>query len=69
MPIIVQNLTEILQSINARGTAILLVEQNLEVALALARRLYLIDQGRIEYEGTPADLRAQPDLLQRYLGV
>jgi branched-chain amino acid transport system ATP-binding protein len=69
MPIIVKNLTEILRAINARGTAILLVEQNLEVALALARRLYLIDQGRIEYEGTPADLRAQPDLLQRYLGV
>jgi branched-chain amino acid transport system ATP-binding protein len=69
MPIIVQNLTDILRAINARGTAILLVEQNLEVALALARRVYVIDQGRIEYEGTPDDLRQRPDLLQRFLGV
>jgi branched-chain amino acid transport system ATP-binding protein len=69
MPIIVKNLTEILQAINARGTAILLVEQNLDVALALARRVYVIDQGRIEFEGTPDDLRGHPDLLQRFLGV
>ncbi|MBI2218647.1 MAG: ABC transporter ATP-binding protein [Candidatus Rokubacteria bacterium] len=69
MPIIVRNLTEILHAINARGTSMLLVEQNLEVALALARRVYLIDQGRIEFEGTPDDLRGHPDLLRRYLGV
>jgi branched-chain amino acid transport system ATP-binding protein len=69
MPIVVQNLTEILRAINARGTAILLVEQNLEVALALARRLYLLDQGRIQYEGTPEDLRRRPEILHRFLGV
>jgi ABC-type polar amino acid transport system ATPase subunit len=46
-PILVQNLTEILAQINGRGTTILLVEQTLEVALALSHRLYVMDQGRI----------------------
>lgn len=69
MPLVVQQLTEILATINRRGAAILLVEQNTEVALALARRLYLIDQGRIEFAGTPDELRQRPDLLQRFMGV
>lgn len=69
MPLVVRQLTEILATINARGSAILLVEQNMEVALALARRLYLIDQGRIEFEGSPEDLRGHPALLHRFLGV
>jgi len=69
MPLIVRQLTEILRAINAQGAAMLLVEQNTEVALALAQRVYLMDGGRIEFEGTPADLRNRPDLLQRFLGV
>jgi branched-chain amino acid transport system ATP-binding protein len=69
MPLIVRQLTEILRTINAQGAAMLLVEQNTEVALALAQRVYLMDGGRIEFEGTPADLRNRPDLLQRFLGV
>jgi branched-chain amino acid transport system ATP-binding protein len=69
MPLIVRQLTEILKAINTQGAAMLLVEQNTEVALALAQRVYLMDGGRIEFEGTPADLRNRPDLLQRFLGV
>jgi branched-chain amino acid transport system ATP-binding protein len=69
MPLVVQQLTEILATINRRGAAILLVEQNTEVALALARRLYLIDQGHIEFAGRPDELRQRPDLLQRFMGV
>jgi branched-chain amino acid transport system ATP-binding protein len=69
MPLVVQQLTEILATINRRGAAILLVEQNTEVALALAGRLYLIDQGRIEFAGKPDELRQRPDLLQRFMGV
>ena len=52
-PLLVQSLTEILREINRRGTTILLVEQTLEVALALSHRLYVMDQGRIQFEGTP----------------
>jgi branched-chain amino acid transport system ATP-binding protein len=68
-PIIVASLTEILRDINRRGTAILLVEQILEVALALSHRLYVMDQGRIQFEGTADQLRADPGIQQRFLGV
>ncbi|MBI2152081.1 MAG: ABC transporter ATP-binding protein [Candidatus Rokubacteria bacterium] len=68
-PLLVQNLTEILQEINRRGTTILLVEQTLEVALALSHRLYVMDQGRIQFEGTPERLREDPTVQQRFLGV
>jgi len=68
-PILVQNLTEILAEINRRGTTILLVEQTLEVALALSHRLYVMDQGRIQFHGTPDELRRDPATQQRFLGV
>jgi branched-chain amino acid transport system ATP-binding protein len=68
-PIIVQNLTEILARINQRGTTLLLVEQTLEVAMTLSHRLYVMDQGRIQFEGTPGALRNDPTIQQRFLEV
>jgi branched-chain amino acid transport system ATP-binding protein len=68
-PLLVRSLTEILAAINRRGTTILLVEQALEVALALAHRVYVIDQGQIQFQGTPDDLRRDPAIQQRFLGV
>jgi branched-chain amino acid transport system ATP-binding protein len=68
-PILVQNLTTILGEIGRRGSTIMLVEQNLDVALALSSRLYVIDQGRIQFAGTPDDLRREPTIQQRFLGV
>jgi branched-chain amino acid transport system ATP-binding protein len=68
-PIIVQNLTEILARINQRGTTLLLVEQTLEVAMSLSHRLYVMDQGRIQFEGTPDALRRDPTVQQRFLEV
>ena len=68
-PLLVENLTGILAEINRRGTTILLVEQTLEVALALSHRLYVMDQGRIQFEGTPDELRHEPAIQQRFLGV
>jgi len=66
-PLLVQSLTEILREINKRGTTILLVEQTLEVAMALSHRLYVMDQGRIQFEGTPDTLRKDPTIQQRFL--
>ena len=63
-PLIVRDLTDILARINRRGTTLLLVEQTLEVALALSHRLYVMDQGRIQFEGTPAALRQDPTFLE-----
>jgi len=68
-PILVENLTAILREINRRGTTLLLVEQTLEVALALSHRLYVMDQGRIQFEGTPETLRGDPTIQQRFLSV
>jgi branched-chain amino acid transport system ATP-binding protein len=68
-PILVQTLTAVLAEISRRGGTILLVEQNLEVALALSSRLYVIDQGRIQFAGTPDELRRDPAIQQRFLGV
>ena len=66
-PLLVQSLTDILHEINRRGTTILLVEQTLEVAMALSHRLYVMDQGRIQFEGTPDALRRDPTIQQRFL--
>ena len=68
-PILVQTLTTILGEISRRGSTILLVEQNLDVALTLSNRLYVIDQGRIQFSGTPDELRREPTIQQRFLGV
>jgi branched-chain amino acid transport system ATP-binding protein len=68
-PMLVRNLTDILAAINSTGTTILLVEQTLEVALALSRRLYVMDQGRIQFEGTPEELRKDPTIQQRFLEI
>jgi len=68
-PLLVQNLTEILAAINRRGTTIVLVEQTLEVALRLSHRLYVMDQGQIQFEGTPDQLRSDPTIQQRFLEI
>jgi branched-chain amino acid transport system ATP-binding protein len=68
-PMLVANLTEILGAINRGGTTILLVEQTLEVALALSHRIYVMDQGRIQFGGTPDELRKDPTIQQRFLEV
>jgi branched-chain amino acid transport system ATP-binding protein len=68
-PLVVQALTRVLAEINRRGTSILLVEQTLEVALALSNRLYVMDQGRIQFEGTPEQLRRDPTIQQRFLEI
>ena len=68
-PMLVETLTTVLRDINAKGTTVLLVEQTLEVALALSHRLYVLDQGRVQFEGTPDELRRDPTIQQRFLSV
>ena len=68
-PLIVREVEAIVREIKAKGMTILLVEQNLYSALAVADRCFVIDQGTIAFEGTPAELRADTDVLARYLHV
>ncbi len=69
MPVLVESLTAILGKINEGGMTVLLVEQDLDVVLALAHRCYVLDQGRVQFEGTADELRANHEVQQRYLGV
>ena len=68
-PLIVREVENIVREIKAKGMTILLVEQNFFSALSLADRCYVIDQGTIKFEGTPAELRGNADVLARYLNV
>ena len=47
----------------------MLVEQNIAATLALAQRVYMLNNGHIVHEGPAQEIRAQPQVLQRYLGV
>jgi branched-chain amino acid transport system ATP-binding protein len=67
-PVIIQTVYRKLVEINEAGTTILLVEQNLKAALRLARRAYVIENGRIVLEGRSEDLRDDPRLTSAYLG-
>ena len=68
-PKIVGEVFEAVQRINAAGMAILLVEQNVQTALAVARRAAVLEEGRIVAEGPPAELLARPEIQRAYLGV
>ena len=68
-PMIVDRVTDLVRALNADGITVLLVEQNLAVAMELADRIYVIDQGEIVFEGTPDELEANPDVRDRHLGV
>jgi branched-chain amino acid transport system ATP-binding protein len=68
-PLYVEKTFEILKTINARGTTILLVEQNVRHSLTLARRGYVLENGRVVLAGPGQDLLANDALRTAYLGV
>jgi len=68
-PQIVERVRGLLEQIAARGVAILLIEQKLTIALAIARRLYVMGHGRIVFEGTPQDLRENAGVREEWLEV
>ncbi|HVE50180.1 MAG TPA: ABC transporter ATP-binding protein [Casimicrobiaceae bacterium] len=68
-PRIVLDLFDAIQKINAVGTAVLLVEQNVAMALKIARRAYVLDEGRVVAEGSPEVLADKPALRHAYLGI
>jgi branched-chain amino acid transport system ATP-binding protein len=68
-PIIVKEVGRIIAQLKQSGFSILLVEQNLWMALNLADYVYIISRGRIVYESTPQDLRTKEEVKAKYLGV
>ena len=68
-PLIVPRCSRSIRAINAEGIAVLLVEQNVMRALAVATRAYVLEEGRIVAEGDRRPLLADPELRRAYLGV
>jgi branched-chain amino acid transport system ATP-binding protein len=68
-PAIVDVMFGAIREVNAAGTAVLLVEQNVAMALDLADYAYLLEEGRIVAEGSPKAVFAHPDLRRVYLGI
>jgi branched-chain amino acid transport system ATP-binding protein len=69
-PVLVEQIFEIIARINAeRGTAMLLVEQNASVALAVAHYGYIMETGKVVIDNTAEKLAADPDVREFYLGV
>ena len=68
-PLIVTEMFNAIRDINAQHTSVLLVEQNVNMAMQLASRAYVLEEGRISSEGQSADLMRQPEIRRAYLGL
>ena len=68
-PLIVQQMFKAIRDINAQGTSVLLVEQNVVMAMQLASRAYVMEEGRIVAEGEASELLTRPEIQKAYLGL
>jgi branched-chain amino acid transport system ATP-binding protein len=68
-PLVVSAVMDTIRSLKGERVSMLLVEQNAEMALQLADRVYVIDHGTVVFEGTPGALRADRQVTATYLGV
>ncbi|HUN99665.1 MAG TPA: ABC transporter ATP-binding protein [Bradyrhizobium sp.] len=65
----VDSLLDVCRELVARGQTIVIVEQNVRAALSLAHRTYVLDKGQVVFEGSAEQLRASPDIMDRYLSI
>ncbi|WP_298294223.1 ABC transporter ATP-binding protein [uncultured Litoreibacter sp.] len=68
-PLVVDKLKDQIASLKAAGLSIVLAEQNLNFVLDLSDRVYVLEKGEVKFEGRPDEIRADPDLIKRYLTV
>jgi branched-chain amino acid transport system ATP-binding protein len=69
MPRLVSQIRREIHRINQSGVSILLVEQNVDTALKLCPRVFLMEKGTIVHSGTAHELKSHPEIIHRYLGV
>jgi branched-chain amino acid transport system ATP-binding protein len=69
MPVLVDEMFELFRAMKAQGTTVLLVEQNVELALDIADRAYVLDQGAVVYHAAASELLADNDIKERYCSV
>ena len=67
-PILVEQVFDIIQSLHKAGTTILLVEQNAQMALSIADRAYVLENGKVSLSGTGAELAQSEQVQKAYLG-
>ena len=68
-PLLVQQIRDIIETVNKQGTSVLLVEQNATMALSIANRGYVLENGRIVRDGSSDELLQDDDIKEFYLGV
>jgi branched-chain amino acid transport system ATP-binding protein len=68
-PMMVEHVANLLKEIQRRGVAVLLVEQKLTIALAVSQRVYVMGHGRVVFEGTPEELKANAGIRKEWLEV
>src|SRR5262249_1150851 len=68
-PLLVREVGATIERLKGEGLSILLVEQNLPMALSVAERVHVLSRGQIVYSSTPAELAANDAVQSRYLGV
>ncbi len=68
-PLIIERVEDLIAELNEEGLTIFLVEQNVEMAMKVADRVYIMDRGQIAWSGTTPELRADEAIRDRYLGV
>ena len=69
MPVLVDEMFELFRAMKAQGTTILLVEQNVELALDIAVRAYVLDQGAVVHHAAASELLADSEIKERYCSV
>jgi branched-chain amino acid transport system ATP-binding protein len=69
MPRMVSQIRDIVDLLHREGVAILLVEQNVPLTLAVSNRIYIMEKGVVRHQGPAAALRADPTVIHQYLGV
>lgn len=67
-PRVVRQIFEVIRTIHASGTTVLMAEQNAHLALGLAQRVYVLQTGQVRLSGTPAELKGNPEVRRLYLG-
>lgn len=68
-PVIVEQIADVLRVVHDEGISILLVEQRLDFCLALAQRIYVLETGRMVFDGTTKEFEADPSIRDKYLAL
>jgi branched-chain amino acid transport system ATP-binding protein len=68
-PQVVETVVSVIEEIHRSGSSVLLVEQSMDVVLDLARTVLVMNKGEIVFKGTPEELKAHPEVIEKYLEV